>query len=104
MSSKYTDGMRCASYNTRDNAAISKKKLKAIKDNIHVGEEISVPKYTNTGSNYGMSVKSKKATVVSKYDSYVLVTNGKYKWSVNYIDLIYIGLLADVITVDNMEE
>ncbi|WP_197029478.1 hypothetical protein [Butyrivibrio sp. AE3004] len=31
------------------------------------------------------------ATVVAKYDTFVLVTNGMYKWSVHYVDLMQLS-------------
>lgn len=86
---------------------ITRKRLKEVKNSIHIGETINVPKNICSGTTYGASNKPAEVIVVAKYDNYVLVKNivgGDYKWAINYIDLLYVTSLINDINDSFVEE
>lgn len=67
------------------------KKVKNFQNTIHVGEEILVPHSTVTNGSHVDHSKLVYARVVAKYPNFISVTNGRYRWSVSYVDLIKIN-------------
>lgn len=61
---------------------MTRKRINIYKDNCHCGDIIIV--LNPTESNKELI----KATVCAKYTDFVMVTNGNYKWCVNWVDVM----------------
>lgn len=67
--------------------ALTKRGVREYKKRFHVGEQLIFPCYRYNSNS--TTAGTQAATVIAKYEEFMVVNNGKYNWCVRYTDLMF---------------